>query len=36
MAIKIFFIQKYAKVPKYYDEIKKFNNRLFDNHDFEA
>ena len=25
MPIEIFFVQKYAKIPKYYEKIQKFN-----------
>ena len=27
MATEIFFVQKYAKIPKYYDKIQKFNKK---------
>ena len=38
MAIEIFFAQKYAKIPKYYENIQKFNKKAvwWSLNDFEA
>ena len=38
ISTEIFFVLNNAKIPNYYQKIKKFSIRLFDNHqiDFEA